>query len=239
LKAELRLQSLLTAAAAIALAAPAASAGVPADVHALVIGNNQAPDGDLAGTVVPPLRFADDDAAAFFDLLSKISSDNHLLTVMDAETQAVWPNLAAVARPPTMAEVRTAVATIADRVKDDRRRGRQSSVFMFFSGHGAASKSGDPIFTLADGGISNQILYEEILSKIPADYVHVIIDACNAEGVVRPRTVAAQPVGISATQADAILSRSTLRRFHRSLFSPPTRRKIGEVRETLSRTCER
>src|SRR5262245_41254903 len=64
-------------------------------IQALVIGNNRPPEHPAAPAgagppVEPVLRFADDDAAAFYELVSPIADSGHLLTVMDRDTQALY-----------------------------------------------------------------------------------------------------------------------------------------------------
>jgi hypothetical protein len=197
-------------------------------LRALVIGNNRAPADGVAP--LPPLRFADDDAAAFYELLqesgdqgfddaairlpgSPTAGERHLLTVMDRETQQIHPRLAGVARPPTLSELRQAVASIGESIRKSRLAGDRNVLFLFFSGHGSVTESGTPVLALLDGAITQQLLYDEILDKLPADYVHIFVDACHAEAVVRPRDTQAQPVKVAPATAHDFLVRSTLARF--------------------------
>src|SRR6185369_4903495 len=91
--------------------------------------------------------------------------------------------------------------------------GHANVVFVFFSGHGSATAGGTPQLALLDGGISQEVLYDDVLGHLAADYVHVIIDACHAEAIVRPRDVQAEPVKVTASEAGALLVHSTLARF--------------------------
>jgi hypothetical protein len=201
--------------AVVATSATAAAAEMR--THLIVIGNNQpwprAEHGpsDPAASV---LRFADDDAAAFYQLMIGIADDGHLLTSMDRDTQVLYPRLTAVARLPTMAAVRRAVASVAASIEQDHHAGRRSALFLFYSGHGSTGEAGlGPALALQDGGISQSVFYDEILARLPADYVHVLVDACHAEAVVRPRDLDAGEVTIAPAEADALLARSTLARF--------------------------
>jgi hypothetical protein len=202
---------MVTASACAALAPRVAAAATK--VELLVIGNNQPPPGASADGALSVLRFADDDAAAFYDLMSGFADAGHLLTVMDGDTQALYPNLVASTRSPTLAQVRDAVADLGRRIEDNRRQGHRNVVYVFFSGHGALQESGGPALALLDGGITQQVLYDEIIAKLPADYIHVFVDACHAEAVVRPRDVEARRVPVPPADADAFLVRSTLARF--------------------------
>ena len=201
---------------AAALASQAAIARADDKIHLLVIGNNQAfaeQQAAAAKPALPLLHFADDDAVAFYELFAGGSDSAHLLTLMDAETQGRYPQLTATARPPTLQDVRSAVAALARRIEASHAQGHRNIVYIFFSGHGAVEEGKGPTLALLDGGISHAFLYDEILGKLPADYVHLFVDACHAEAVVRPRDAAAIAVPISAGEANALLVRSTLARF--------------------------
>lgn len=196
------------------LAVPA-SAGAAQKVALLVIGNNAPPLDAGSDSSLPRLRFADDDAAAFFDLMEGTADTAHLLTVMDGDTQALYPRLVARSSPPTLTELRAAVADLEFRIAENRRRGDDTVVYVFFSGHGAREAEGGPALALLDGGITSAFLYEEILAKLPAEYVHVFVDACHAEAIVRPRDLEASAQPVAPSEASALLTRSTLARFPR------------------------
>jgi hypothetical protein len=66
---------------------------------------------------------------------------------------------------------------------------------------------------MLDGPLTRDILYDEVLAELPARYVHLLIDACHAEAIVRPRDGQATPTGVPQATLDEYLSRSTLRRF--------------------------
>src|SRR5438067_1963103 len=72
----------------------------PTRVFALIVANNHSLDRS-----VPSLRYADDDAARFYELMATLGAETQLLTVLDAETQLTFGGLSQVARPPTQAEV--------------------------------------------------------------------------------------------------------------------------------------
>jgi hypothetical protein len=183
-------------------------------VELLVIGNNQGfpSRSGLDDETLPSLRYADDDAAAFYDFMVDVADTAHLLTVMDSETQGRFPKLAKVARPPSVAELRGAIEQLGERIESNRRRGDQSVLYVFFSGHGGIRATG-PELALLDGGVSHEMLYDEILAKLHADFVHLFVDACHAEGVVRPRDSEARVVEVNPTAADAFLVHSTLSHF--------------------------
>jgi len=196
----------------IACVRPARAAS---SVHALVIGNNRPFVSRAASGLqsLPTLRYSDDDAAAFYHFMTELSSSAELLTVMDTETQALYPSLVSLAQVPTQAAVRAAVKRLAQRIQSERAAGQRSVVFVFFSGHGAVDYEGQPALALFDGGLSHDFLFREILEQLPADELHLLIDACHAEAVVRPRDAQGEVVNVSAEQANAFLVQSTLARF--------------------------
>jgi hypothetical protein len=179
--------------------------------HALVIGNNRAFLGKTTGSESAPLRFADDDAAAFLEFIEEVALSSELLTVMDAETQRLYPRLAYRAQAPTTAALKGAIGRIGARIGSDRAAGHRSVVTVFFSGHGAVGEDGTPALALFDGGLTQDFLYRELLDKLPADEIHLLIDACHAEAVVRPRDT--EVVSVSPSQANRFLLQNTLARF--------------------------
>src|SRR5258706_222403 len=172
-------------------------------------GVGAAPDGGP----LEPLRYADDDAAVFFAFTRELSQAAVLLTVLDAASQRRFPELVGVARPPTLVELRRAVAMLRERFEADRRAGHEPTLLFFFSGHGTRGGSRPPSLALLDEPLTQEILYRDVLAALPARYVHIFVDACHAESVVRPRDLEAQVVALGAEDVQAYAARSTLARF--------------------------
>jgi hypothetical protein len=184
---------LVAAGLACGLAASPARADTAS--YALVIGNNAVPAGaDDQG--LRTLRYADDDAVRFHQLLSRVGT-SELLTMVDDTTERRYPGLAAEARPPTRDNLRRAVARMAERVAARRARGDDAIVYVVFSGHGALAADGEPFLALADGPLTRRDLFDEVIAPLPATYLHLIIDACHAGGVVGVRG------GFFGAEADA------------------------------------
>jgi hypothetical protein len=182
--------------------------------YVLAVGHNGAPAGGASdGAGETPLQYADDDAAAFYDFAREFSRDSSLLTVMDADTQMRFPREVAEAHPPTLAELRAQVQRVRGLVEKDRERGDESIVLFFYSGHGSRPQGAPPALTLLDGPLTHAVLYDEVLSAIPARYVHIFIDACYAEAIVRPRDAEAAAVELSESDMAQYASRTTLARF--------------------------
>ncbi len=180
-------------------------------MYVVAIGNNQPPNGSEPG--VELLQFADDDAAAFYQFLAPFSRIAGLLTVMDPDTQRRFPSEAASARAPTLARLRETVERIRGSIRQDQERGEDSVVFVFFSGHGSRVAGKVPFLAMLDGGLTRETLYEEVLGALPARYIHLFVDACYAEAVVRPRDSDAATVDVDVPSLERYLMHNTLAQF--------------------------
>ncbi|HEY3357975.1 MAG TPA: caspase family protein [Polyangia bacterium] len=169
---------------ALALTPAAARAEAPPreEVFALVIGNNYSLDPE-----VRPLRYADDDAARVYELLSAVAGRAYLLTVLDAETQQAFPHLTAIARPPRLDALRAAMTDLAAAMRRARQAGRRTVLYFYFAGHGQVGADREGYLFLHDSRLTRSDLFREVIARSPADVNHVLIDACNAYYVVRSR----------------------------------------------------
>ena len=156
---------------ALALMLPSVAS---AKTVAVVVGNNEPPAG-ASGEGLSTLRYADDDAHRYAQLMARFADETVLLTVYDAQTRARVRD-AAVDGPPTLAALRKALSRVGD---DDG-----LTVYIVFTGHGALDETGAPFLALLDASLTRDLLFDEILAELSADRVHLIIDACHAAGVV-------------------------------------------------------
>lgn len=203
---------LLTVAWLVCEFSPTARAEVR--TYILAIGNNQLPsDIDADGEVLRRLRYADDDAGAFLSLARELGYHGTLLTVLDADSQRRFPELVRAAQLPTLAELRRSLVWHRNRFEADRRAGHEPVLLFFFSGHGTASGDTDPALAMLDGSLTQEVLYNEVLSVLPARFVHLIVDACHAEAVVRPRDAQAPIANIHEADRRIYAAHSTLSRF--------------------------
>jgi hypothetical protein len=187
------LVALVLLASAELRAAPAPE--VEQRTFALVIGFNGKPPATKDESI-QPLRYADDDAFAFYQLQKELGADAILLTAPDAETKRRYPAITDGVRPPTMDEITRAIDALNTRMDAAVRKGVKPAFVFFYSGHGARDGSGDAALTLLDGTLSQAAMHARVLEKIRASVVHLFIDACHAEAVVRPRDVEAKTVEI-------------------------------------------
>jgi hypothetical protein len=200
-------KALLLVAALLSLPAAAATR-----TYVLAIGNNTPPaDGD--GEALSPLQYADDDAAAFFTFARTLSAKSILLTVLDAPSARRFPALAELSRPPSLVELRRAVAELRQDFEADARAGNESVLLFFYSGHGTRGSSRPASLALLDEPLTREVLYGEVLAALPARYIHLIVDACHAEAVVRPRDGEAKQVAVTDADLQTWTTRETLARF--------------------------
>ena len=179
---------------------------------ALAVGyNGPPPSGD--DSAVKPLRYADDDALSFYELEHEAGSDALVLTVPDADTRHRYSWAAEIARPPTIAEIDRAVSDLNRRMDAAAQAGHVPVFIFFYSGHGSRPQNAEPAFALLDGALSQSALHERVLDRIHAQVVHLIIDACHANAVVRPRDLDAKTVSVTQAELMAQLSAATSTRY--------------------------
>lgn len=152
---------------------------MPTQRFALVIGSNATLDASA-----DPLRFADDDAASMAELLSEVGYDVALVTTLDAETQALHPDLVERAADPSPEGLDAAWAELKTRMEGSS---GPVELLIYYSGHGDVGPDGQGYLTLSGGKLTRNKLFAEILETSPADHNHVLIDACRSEQFVLTR----------------------------------------------------
>ena len=75
--------------------------------YAVIIGNNAPPTDNQS---ITELRYADDDAVRYYRFFGRMTDDIQLLTVLDVATQKRYPGVAEKASPPTVKQLKAAVA---------------------------------------------------------------------------------------------------------------------------------
>ncbi|MEW5849157.1 MAG: caspase family protein [Myxococcota bacterium] len=170
----------------VALMVPAALHAAPERPRpvrrfALVVGNNVGP------AHLPLLRYADDDAARLYEFLVGAGYRARLMTVLDGETQNLMPGVVAVAQPPTRAALEETLRGLWTEISAARAAGAETELLFAFAGHGQGSaEQGGAIFLL-DGLFTRADLMELVVRPSPADFNHVIIDACDSYFMVAAR----------------------------------------------------
>jgi hypothetical protein len=199
MKAVRALHCCVVSALALSIANAAEASVEPASHrYVIAIGYNGVPA--ASSTPLEPLRFADDDAIAFSSFASVGAQQVHLLSVIDPETQRRLGRTAPEMRPPSLDELRAAVAEVRAAIDSDARSGVESTVYLYYSGHGTDEPGRPPALALLDADLTRDVLYDDVLAALPATHVHLFVDACHAEAVVRPRD--AQALVVPATEQD-------------------------------------
>jgi hypothetical protein len=197
------------------VASPAAASASPKRVvYTISIGHNEIPEALMnADRNLMTLRYADDDALRVYSLLEAASRQAFLLAVLDPDTQRRFPELAGQARPPSLAGIDAAVEAVRVAMSGDLASGAEPVLLLFFSGHGVRDATGNAALAILDGALTQRWLYERVLSRLPARFIHLVVDACYAEAFVRPRDVDAKMETLSDAERAVYVEASTLARF--------------------------
>lgn len=171
---------------------------------AVVVGVNEAFDDSQAD-----LRYADDDAARYAELLAGQVEHLELLTVLDAESQELFPEAARQARLPDAAGLDAALTRLRALADGARALGRRAELYFVYVGHGRV-RGGEGEVRLLGGALSRTHLTEAVLADRHFDRKHLMVDACSAYLLVNAR-------GESDAEVDAAFERflegQTLDRF--------------------------
>ncbi|RYZ40146.1 MAG: hypothetical protein EOO71_17220 [Myxococcaceae bacterium] len=192
----MRTPSHRTLALGVLLLVGTAASAAPEQVHyALIVASNTGTEKSQA-----PLRYADDDGARYYELFAPRSREVVLLSVLDADTQALHPGLAAKTRPPTHASLEDALARLNGRMAQDRARGQVPVLSFVFVGHGKRGAAGEGTVSLLDGPLTRTELFSRVLAPSKASFIQLIVDACDSYFFVHSR--GSLPVG--PAYADAV-----------------------------------
>jgi len=190
----------------LGLASPQARAATA--LFSLAVGHNGLPV-DAATSGVGVLNYADDDALAVHELARAVARRSVVLALPDRTTQARYP-ASGETRPPSLVELRRALAELSSDIRRAAGAGDEVTVWFFYSGHGQLDSDGRANLTLADGALSQDVLYNEVLPALAGGTVHLMIDACHAEALIRPRDVTAETVEVSASDVASASLRGRL-----------------------------
>ena len=159
------------------------AATVLATPHRFVVavGHNGPPDASR-----PTLRFADDDAARFYELVAPGAAEAVLLTTFDAESQPLYGGLVAQSRPPTLGDVEATLARFRKKIEALEAQGERTELFFFYAGHGDVA-DGEGYVQLADGRLTRGRFRRAVVDEARADATHVFIDACKSYFMVAGR----------------------------------------------------
>jgi len=160
------------AAAEAAAVLSAAPPPPPAARFAIIVGVNQSVDGDAR-----PLRYADDDAAAYLELFRALGARTYLLSRFDEGTRRLHPQAVAEGLDPRRRELDRVIEQVAADVALARRRGVPTLVYFVYAGHGSV-ENGRGYLALEDARLFGSDLEQLIVDRVGGAETHFIVDAC-------------------------------------------------------------
>lgn len=175
--------------------------------YAIVVGVNQP-----AKSGQKPLRFADDDAVRFFALFRALPGEAALFSLLDDETQALYPELVPEAELPDKTLILARLRQMFERMAADRAQNVSTELYFIYSGHGFVDEHGEGHLGMNQASFSRSELYDEVLSKSPAKINHVIVDACDAYFFVQSRGTAEEMEELLERRAQDYLDKQSLQR---------------------------
>jgi hypothetical protein len=193
--------------AALSIATATAGASAEAKIYAVVAANNRSLDAD-----VPPLRFADDDAVKYYEMLEAAGATVELLAVPDPDAQVAFPEAAKAALIPNKRNLSDALHRIFSKIEEDTKERIETHFMFIYSGHGDVGPNREGYINLLDAKFYRSDLFREVIAKSPASFNHVILDACRAYYMVNRRG-SADKKGDYSRQVQSFLSTEEMSRY--------------------------
>lgn len=150
-------------------------------LFALVVGVNDSIDEELDS-----LRYADDDAARYFDLFRSLGARTYLLASLDDNTRRLHPQAAAEARKPLHQSLLETVKILSSEVNRAKEQQVETVFYFVYAGHGN-SENDKGYITLEDYRLTSGRITDQILKRVGADESHLLIDACYSYMLVYSR----------------------------------------------------
>ncbi len=207
----------LLAVLAVALSGMVTQAAAADKRFALVIGYNHSDDPDLK-----PLRYADDDALRYAELLGTLSEDVTLLTELDRDTRRLVAGRATLAAgPPTRDGIIASLTALRHKMARVKRQGHRPVLYFVYSGHGNYDAEGRGYVHVKSGRWTTRDLYSHLFAPSGGDPVILMVDACNAALLVNSRGAGtrrkARPTRMNLEQypnVGVVLSSSSVGKVH-------------------------
>jgi hypothetical protein len=139
---------------------------------AIIVGVNQGVDSDTR-----PLRYADDDAAAYLELFRALGARTYVLSRFDDGTRRLHPQAVAEALDPRRQELERLMLQVSADVTLARNRGVPTVVYFIYAGHGGV-ENGRGYLMLEDARLFGTDLERLALDSVNATETHFIVDAC-------------------------------------------------------------
>ena len=176
--------------------------------YAVIVATNSAYESSLR-----PLQYADDDGVRYYELFSLAASKIDILSVLDERTQKVFPEIAAKSKIPRRENVLSSLDATFEEIRNANKQGIQTNFYFIYVGHGSLGDDGEGSMHLLDSRFTRSDLFQQVISKSPASFNHVIIDACNAYLMVSRRGESSDADLRAQNAVNAFLSRESLNNF--------------------------
>lgn len=168
---------------------------------AVVVGNNQS-----LGRRRPELRYADDDAARYFEILQTLAPGRvALLSEFDRDTERLFPAARQHAAAPSQKNLAEVGRRLAAEVRAAQAAGHETELYFVFAGHGDV-EGGEGFIELSDARFRSSEL-EAFLKAIPFTRAHVILDSCNSFFMLGVRKPGGRHFATSEDATRALASR--------------------------------
>lgn len=185
--------------ALVLLAGLAGSTEAATKRYAMIVAN-----GTSLTKGVSPLQFADDDGARYYELLSNIADVTRVYTILDPQSQRLYPEVAKAAFVPRRDDVLRGLAEIFTQARADVDRGDDVIFTFVLVGHGEIGAGGEGYVSLLDAPFTRTDLFREVLAKSPATTNHIVVDACNSYFLVNARGDAPHADDSAPSEAAAV-----------------------------------
>lgn len=166
---------------------------------ALVIGNNRSEERSAE-----KLRYADDDAVATHLLLSDAGVKSLLFASLDDATRRLHPGLA-VDGSARWLDIERGFSQLVARMKQAASSAVRTELLIFYSGHGDV-EGGEGYVVLEGERLTRSRLFS-LLTRSPATYNHVFVDACKSYFLIFDRGPGGRRTPYAGNWAESVPAR--------------------------------
>lgn len=150
--------------------------------YAVIVANNLSLDEG-----VPPLQFADDDGARYFETFVAAGQVTKLLALPDKRTQSKFPKVAEAAVLPNRDTLVNTLRSVFAEIKQDNAAGLTTHFTFVYAGHGNVGPNLEGYINLLDDKLTRKEFFAEVIAPSPATFNHIILDSCNSYFLVNKR----------------------------------------------------
>lgn len=146
--------------------------------HLFVISSSTAED-----EAQKPLKYADDDALAYLEILRPYTKTQRVFAQLDDESREMWGSSDTAIKEPDKAVILAEFAELSTRMEKEG----PGTLFLVLAGHGSVDSSGEGYLVLPGGERLEKSDISDMLELVRMHRVNLIVDTCNAFDLVQPR----------------------------------------------------